>query len=45
MKAQNAMSQTETRWTDMKENNYKKAAEEVLGYRKKQSKPWISATS
>ena len=34
----------ETRWTNIKES-YKKTAEEVLGYRKKQSKPWISAAS
>jgi len=34
----------ETQWTDIKES-YKKTAEEVLGYRTKQSKPWISATS
>ncbi|XP_028416570.1 craniofacial development protein 2-like [Dendronephthya gigantea] len=34
----------ETRWTNIKES-YKKTAQEVLGYRKKQSKPWISATS
>ena len=34
----------ENRWTNIKEN-YKKTVEAVLGYRKKQSKPWISATS
>ena len=34
----------ETQWTDIKES-YNKTAEEVLGYRKKQSKPWLSATS
>ena len=34
----------ETRWANIKES-HKKTAEEVLGYRKKQSKPWISATS
>ena len=34
----------EIRWTYTKES-YKKTAEEVLGYRKKQSKSWISPTS
>ena len=34
----------EARWTNIKES-YKKTAEEVLGYRKKKSKPWISDTS
>ena len=32
------------RWTNIKEE-YKETAEEVLGYRKKQSKPLINATS
>ena len=34
----------ETRWANIEES-YKKTPEEVLGYRKKQRKSWISATS
>ena len=34
----------ETRWTNIKES-CKETAEEVLGYRKKEIKSWISATS